>query len=165
MLPSAPPGFFLLVIPLCLLRVSLSLVVVFCCFVLLLRWYVLFVMRRIVSSAGSFLSLIKSFALPVFMRVGSDAADTLRESTGALSQLFDSVCVTDIWRYLHPDASAFTWTRWNGSISSRIDMVGVPLSWVPSVTGAFICPCPFSDHCAVTVSVCVPDVVPPGPGL
>ena len=44
-------------------------------------------------------------------------------------------------------------------------MVGVPSSWVPSVTGATICPCPFSDHCAVTVSVSVPDVVPPGPGL
>ena len=98
-------------------------------------------------------------------RAGSDAADTLRESTVALSHLFDSVCVTDIWRYLHPDASAFTWTRWNGSISSRIDMVGVLFSWVPSVTGATICPSPFSDHCAVTVSVSVPDVVPPGPGL
>ena len=98
-------------------------------------------------------------------RAGSDAADTLRESTVALSHLFDSVCVTDIWRYLHPDASAFTWNRWNGSISSRIDMVGVPFSWVPSVAGATICPCPFSDHCAVTVSVSVPDVVPPGPGL
>ena len=33
-------------------------------------------------------------------RAGSDAADTLRESTVALSHLFDSVCVTDIWRYL-----------------------------------------------------------------
>ena len=98
-------------------------------------------------------------------RAGSDAADTLRESTVALSHLFDSVCVTDIWRYLHPDASAFTWNRWNGSISSRIDMVGVPFSWVLSVAGATICPCPFSDHCAVTVSVSVPDVVPPGPGL
>ena len=65
---SAPPGFFLLVIPLCLLRVPLSLVVVFCCFVLVLRWCVLFVMRRVVSSAGSFPSLTKSFALPVFMR-------------------------------------------------------------------------------------------------
>ena len=44
-------------------------------------------------------------------RAGSDAADTLRESTVVLSHLFDSVCVTDIRRYLNPDASAFTWTR------------------------------------------------------
>ena len=28
-----------------------------------------------------------------------------------------------------------------------------------------ILPCPFSDHCAVLLSVSVPDVVPPGPGL
>ena len=67
-LPTAPPGSFLLVIPLCLLRVPLSLAVVFCCFVLVLRWFVLFVMRMVGFSAGSFLSLIRSFALPVFMR-------------------------------------------------------------------------------------------------
>ena len=28
-----------------------------------------------------------------------------------------------------------------------------------------IVPCPFSDHCALLLSMSVPDVVPPGPGL
>ena len=44
-------------------------------------------------------------------------------------------------------------------------MVGVPFSCVRSVTEATICPCPFPHHCAVTMSVSVPDVVPPGLGL
>ena len=37
--------------------------------------------------------------------------------------------------------------------------------WVSSVSSCDIVPCPFSDHCAVSLSVSVPDVVPPGPGL
>lgn len=34
-----------------------------------------------------------------------------------------------------------------------------------SVSSCEIVPCPFSDHCAVLLSVSVPDVVPPGSGL
>ena len=79
--------------------------------------------------------------------------------------LFDSCCVVDIWRYLHPNVSGFTWTRWNGALASRIDLVGVPYVWVPSVSSCDIVSCPLSDHCAVLLSVVVPDVVPPGPGL
>ena len=55
--------------------------------------------------------------------------------------------------------------RWNGSLSSRIDMIGVPFSWVPSMSKVFICPCPFSDHCTVTLSLSIPDFVLPGPEL
>ena len=53
----------------------------------------------------------------------------------------------------------------DGSVSSRIDLVGCPYVWVPSVSSCEIVPCPFSDHCAVLLCVTVPDVVPPGPGL
>lgn len=81
------------------------------------------------------------------------------------SGLFDASCVVDIWRYLHPASSVFTWTRWNDSLASRIDLVGIPYVWVPSVESREILPCPFSDHCAVLSSVLVPDVIPPGPGL
>ena len=73
--------------------------------------------------------------------------------------------VIDVWRYLHPSSSRFTWTSWNGSFASRIDLVGVPYVWVSSVSSCEIVPCPFSDHCAVLLSVSVPDVVPPGSGL
>ena len=98
-------------------------------------------------------------------RLGSDPSDSSRESSFSLLNLFDSCCVVDIWRYLHPAASGFTWTRWNGSLASRIDLIGVPYIWVSSVLSCDLVPCPFSDHCGVSLSVDVPDVVPPGPGL
>lgn len=98
-------------------------------------------------------------------RAGSSPEDTLRESTVALKRLFDQCCVCDIWRYLHPSSSGFTWSRWNGRFSSRIDLVGCPFSWVPSVSSCDIVPCPFSDHCAVLFCVSIPDTILPGPGL
>ena len=59
-------------------------------------------------------------------RVGSDPADTARESSVALAHLFSSCCVTDIWRYLHPSTNSFTWSRWNGLVAShRSDRVSV----------------------------------------
>ena len=98
-------------------------------------------------------------------RSGSLAADTSRESTVALTRLFDNCCVTDIWRYLHPSSSRFTWSRWNGLMSSRIDLIGCPYVWVSSVSSCEIIPCPYSDHCAVLFCVSIPDTIPPGPGL
>ena len=98
-------------------------------------------------------------------RAGSATADTSRESSDTLSWLFDECCVVDIWRYLHPSSSGYTWMHPDGSVSSRIDLVGCPFVWVPSVSSCAIVPCPFSDHCAVLFCVNVPDVVPPGPGV
>ena len=98
-------------------------------------------------------------------RRGSDPLDSSRESSASLEALFDACCVIDIWRYLHPDSVGFTWTRWDGSLASRIDLCGVPYVWVSSVSSCEIVPCPFSDHCALLLSLSVPDVVPPGPGL
>ena len=98
-------------------------------------------------------------------RVGSDPSDAVRESSASLSRLFSSCCVLDIWRYLHPSTNSFTWSRWNGLLSSRIDLFGVPFSWVSAVTACDILPFPFSDHCAVHLSVSVPDAITSGPGL
>ena len=98
-------------------------------------------------------------------RRGSDPLDTARESSARLLALFSACCVLDIWRYLHPTTSAFTWTKPDGSIASRIDLCGVPYLWVPSVSACDILPCPFSDHCALLLSLSIPDVTPPGPGL
>ena len=66
---------------------------------------------------------------------------------------------------MHPTANCFTWTRWDGSLSSRIDLFGCPYAWVSSVSSCDILPFPFFDHCAVLLSLSVPDVIPPGPGL
>ena len=98
-------------------------------------------------------------------RTGSVVSDTSRESTSILYRLFDDCCVIDIWRYLHPSSSGYTWMHPDCSVFSRIDLVGCPYVWVPSVSSCEIVPCPFSDHCAVLLCVTVPDVVPLGPGL
>ena len=98
-------------------------------------------------------------------RFGSDPSNLSGESSLSPLNLFDSCCVLDIWRYLHPTVSGFTWTRWNGTFAPRIDLFGVPYVWVPSVLSCDIVPYRFSDHCGVLLSVVVPDVVPPGPGL
>ena len=98
-------------------------------------------------------------------RMGSVVGDVSRESSVALGRLFSDVCCIDIWRYLHPSSSGFTWTKADGSLSSRIDLIGCPYIWVASVSACDILPCPCSDHCAVVLSVSVPNVVPPGPGL
>jgi len=98
-------------------------------------------------------------------RFRSDPADSSRESSSSLRCLFEACCVIDVWRYLHPSTLGFTWTRWDGTRASRIDIIGVPYVWVSSVSCCDILPCPFSDHCAVLLTVSIPDVVPPGPGL
>ena len=98
-------------------------------------------------------------------RVGSDPFYAVRESSASLSRLFSSCCVLDIWRHLHPSTNSFTWSRWNGLLSSRIDLFGVPFSWVSAVAVCDILPFPFSDHCAVHLSVSVPDAITSGPGL
>lgn len=44
-------------------------------------------------------------------------------------------------------------------------VLGVPFSWVSSVAAYDILPFPFCDHCAVCLSVSVPDVIASEPGL
>ena len=97
--------------------------------------------------------------------VGLHPVDTVQESSVALAHLFSPCCVTDIWRYLHPSANSFTWSRWNDLIASCVDLIGCPHAWISSVGGCDILPFPFSDHCALFFSVSVADAISPGPGL
>ena len=96
---------------------------------------------------------------------GYDSSDTWRESSAELATLFESCCCIDAWRYLHPTSASFSWTRPDGSISSRIDLIGCPYIWVTSMSSCDFISCPYSDHCAVLFSVFVPGIVPPVPGL
>ena len=98
-------------------------------------------------------------------RSGSDEDDSSRESTPSLIGLFDTCTVVDIWRVLHPSDRSFTWLRPNGSVTSRIDLVGLPTSWVPFVSSCDHLPCPFSGHCAVALSIAVPQVLTRSPGV
>ena len=48
--------------------------------------------------------------------------------------------VVDIWRHLHPSVPGFTWSRWDGLRSSRIDLIGCPFSWLSAVSSCDIVP-------------------------
>ena len=98
-------------------------------------------------------------------RRGSAHDDYSRESVRALTSLFDSAAVTDIWRYLHPVSSSFTWSRWDGTAASRIDLMGCPYAWLSNVSSSEIIPCPFSDHCAISMGFSIPETAPLGQGV
>ena len=59
----------------------------------------------------------------------------------------------DLWRAMHPDVRAFTWSNSTSTISSRIDRILCPVGWVSNVNSSNIVPCPFSDHCAVSFTI------------
>ena len=100
-------------------------------------------------------------------RCGSDSFDVSCESSCALNRLLNACSSIDIWRYLHPASSSYTWMRSNGLLSSRIDFILVPHVWVQSVSSCDIVACPFSDHCAAAMSVRVrvPEVPSHGLGV
>ena len=96
-------------------------------------------------------------------RRGSSSMTTNRDSSQTLANLFHECCVLDAWRVFHPSTPGFTWDKPDGSLSSRIDLVGCPYSWASSVSSCEIHPCPFSDHSAVVFISSIPDVVVMGP--
>ena len=98
-------------------------------------------------------------------RSGSDVNESSRESTPSLIRLLNACMAVDIWRVLNPSSRSFSWLRPNGSATSCIDLVGLPVSWVPFAGSCDLLPCPLSDHCAVTLSVAVPQVLTHGPGV
>ena len=97
-------------------------------------------------------------------RRGFAAAASTQDSPGALITLFKDCCVVDVWRHLHPNTTAFTWLRPDGSFSSRIDLVGCPIPWLHHVRVCDIIPCPYSDHAAVLLVCPIPVPQPLGPG-
>ena len=97
-------------------------------------------------------------------RRGSAADSTYRDSSASLRSLFSEACVFDVWRHLHPDISAFSWTRRDGLLASRIDLFGCPVSWAHGVRACDFVPCPYSDHVAVVLKVSPPTLFHRGPG-
>lgn len=95
---------------------------------------------------------------------GVNVFDVSRESSLALGDLFRDCCVVDIWQSLHPSVVAFTWLKPDGMLSSQIDLIGCPHSWVYRVASCEILTCPFSDHSAVLFKVSIPEPIPRGPG-
>ena len=95
---------------------------------------------------------------------GSDPAVTFRESFVSLELLFQEFCVLDVWRHLHPDLRAYTWLKPDGSLSSRIYLIGFLSICLQLVSSCPIVPCPFSDHDAVFLGFSIPELFPRGPG-
>ena len=89
---------------------------------------------------------------------GADSPDRLRD-------LLRTSSTIDVWRAKHPSVKSFSWQKWNGTIASRIDYIFCPLDWSPSVKSCTFIPCPYSDHCAVSLSMhSIPHSVSIGPG-
>ena len=60
-------------------------------------------------------------------RVGSTPFYPSLDSSVTLRALFQDCCVSDAWRLCHPSSTSFSWRKPDGSSSSRIDFIGVPL--------------------------------------
>ena len=103
------------------------------------------------------------FSQPLDRR-GPVSQNPAPDSSGSLQSLFNDCCIVDIWRYLHPNMAAFTWMRSDGTLSSRIDLIGCPIPWVHCVKSCEIFPCPYSDHSAVLLVCPIPTPLLQGPG-
>lgn len=96
----------------------------------------------------------------------STADHSVTDTPEALVSLFGDLSCIDVWRSCHPTQQAFTWLRPDGTHASRIDLVGCPVSWLPSVSSCEIFPCPVSDHSAVSLTLTsLPSAVSRGLGF
>ena len=82
----------------------------------------------------------------------------------SLELLFREFCVLDVWRHLHPDLRAYNWLKPDGSLSSRIDLIGFSFTCLHLVCSCSIVSCPFYDHDAVFPGFSIPEFFPRGPG-
>ena len=79
-----------------------------------------------------------------------------RNSFVSLLALFEDCCIVDVWRYLNPRVAAFTWFKPDGTLSSRIDLIGFPFPWLHHISPCSILPCPYSDHSGVLCVCAIP---------
>ena len=63
-------------------------------------------------------------------------------STVGLQRLVRSSSTVDVWRAVHPNVQAFTWSNRSSTISSRIDLMFCHVNWLSCVSSSHIIPCP-----------------------
>ena len=97
-------------------------------------------------------------------RRGSDPAVTVRETFVSLELLFREFCFLVVWRHLHPEFCTYTWLKLDGSLSSHINLIGFPSTWLHHVSSCSIVPCPVSDHDAAFLGSSIPESFPRSPG-
>ena len=85
------------------------------------------------------------------------------DSSDLLLSIFERSRLIDIWRYLHPTQRSYSFTSAANSSASRIDIIGTPLRFTPSVRSCDILFCPHSDHSLVSLEVDIPDLPERGP--
>ena len=90
----------------------------------------------------------------IFDRRGSDPS-LCQNSSVSLLAFFEECCTVDVWRYLNPRVPAFTWSKPDGTLSSRIDLIGCPFPWLDHISSCSNLPCPYSDHSGVLCGICL----------
>ena len=91
-------------------------------------------------------------------------SSSVRALSRSLELLLREFCVLDVWRHLHPDLRAYTWLKPDGSLSSRIDLIGFSSACLHLVSSCSIFSCPFSHHDAVFPGFSIPEFFPRGSG-
>ena len=87
-----------------------------------------------------------------------------RNLSVSLLAFFEECFIVDVWRYLNPRVPAFTWSKPDGTLSSRIDLIGCHFPWLHHISSCSILPCPYSDHSGVLCVCAFPVPLPCAPG-
>ena len=95
-------------------------------------------------------------------RRGSDPSLCCNSSVSLLA-FFEDCCIVDVWRYLNPRVPAFTWFKPDGTLSSRIDLIGCPFPCLHHISSCSILPCPYSDNSGVLCVCNIPVPLPRPP--
>lgn len=85
------------------------------------------------------------------------------DSSDLLKSIFEKSRLLDIWRFLHPTQHSFTYRTPDHNAASRIDVIGVPVRFAPSVVSCDFLFCPHSDHSVVLLECNIPDLPSGGP--
>ena len=79
--------------------------------------------------------------------------DNNPQAMKAVSEKVEQYSLIDIWRYLHPDESKYTWHQFNSSKQGRLDYFLVSSSLLPFVHSAEILPGFASDHSLLQLDI------------
>ena len=85
------------------------------------------------------------------------------DSSNLLTSVFEKSRILDVWRFLHPNQRSFTYRTPDCLAASRIDVIGVPVRFIPSTSSCEIVFCPHSDHSAVCIICDIPGLPERGP--
>ena len=155
-----------------LLTLFLFIVIVIFIVVSLYRSLYLFIFSNRDPSRSDFFHFVSDQVDPSVPTIIFDRRDRrgsdppfCRNSSASLLAFFEECCTVDVWCYLNPRVPAFTWSKPDGTLSSRIDLIGCPFPWLHHISSCSNLPCPYSDHSGVLCVCAIPVPLPRSPGL